>query len=78
MQFVEQEGLCGICGGVLEGWTSAQVDHDHSTKEVRGLLCGDCNRGLGMFKDTPSILLSAAVYLGMYGKSVEGVADGAY
>jgi hypothetical protein len=28
--------------------------------------------GLGMFKDTPSILLSAAVYLGMYGKDVVG------
>ena len=55
----EQHGLCAICGvGPAE-----HLDHDHVTTENRGLLCGNCNRGLGLFKDNPSFLLAAVVYL---------------
>jgi hypothetical protein len=41
------------------------VDHDHSigVKAIRGLLCSTCNLGLGMFKDNPALLHSAALYL---------------
>lgn len=60
-----QGGRCAICkvnepGGKSEVW---HVDHCHDSAEVRGLLCGGCNRGLGQFKDDPSRLRSAADYL---------------
>jgi hypothetical protein len=39
------------------------VDHCHTSKEIRGLLCNDCNAGLGFFKDSIELLLSAIEYL---------------
>lgn len=39
------------------------IDHDHKTGEVRGLLCGNCNSGIGMLGDDPRLLEKAIVYL---------------
>jgi hypothetical protein len=39
------------------------VDHGHETGEVRGLLCSNCNLGLGYFKDNPKYLEGAIKYL---------------
>ncbi len=50
---------CVICG-VEE---KLVVDHDHTTGEIRGLLCNHCNRGLGHFRDDPMLLEFAAQYL---------------
>jgi len=60
-----QGGRCAICrtddpGGVS---TYFAVDHDHTTGEVRGLLCGRCNLGLGFFRDSLSFLAAAQEYL---------------
>ena len=62
----EQGGVCAICGGEkgsnrLVNYLS--VDHDHETKEIRGLLCNDCNLGLGNFKDNPTLMSKAIEYL---------------
>lgn len=58
---IEQDSKCAICSRTVVG--SLDVDHDHSTGEVRGLLCNRCNTGLGNFKDNPESLINAANYL---------------
>jgi hypothetical protein len=55
-----QRGRCPIC---LLPLVKPMVDHDHRTGEVRGLLCGPCNRGLGHFQDAPGLCWRAALYL---------------
>lgn len=57
---VEQEGVCAICARVPG---RLEVDHDHGTGAIRGLLCGPCNRGIGALGDSPALLRAAADYL---------------
>lgn len=56
-----QSGKCAICGRVPP--KGLDVDHCHTSGEVRGLLCRRCNRLLGMAMDSPDVLVSAATYL---------------
>lgn len=42
------------------------VDHNHKTGEIRGLLCGLCNSGIGHFKDKIKLLKKAIKYLENY------------
>lgn len=58
----EQDGRCKICSE-KPGKRILVVDHNHSTKKVRSLLCHRCNAGLGMFKDSLGLLLKATAYL---------------
>lgn len=57
---IEQGGLCAICGNRDD---KLVIDHNHSTGRVRGLLCGNCNTGLGMFQDNTELFKSAYTYL---------------
>jgi hypothetical protein len=60
----DQKRRCGICGThELKLSTSFATDHCHATKTFRGILCGSCNRGIGLFNDDPKRLLKAARYV---------------
>jgi hypothetical protein len=65
-----QNNICAICkqpetkldyrtGNVL----NLSIDHCHASGKIRGLLCMDCNRAIGMLNDDVSILESAISYL---------------
>lgn len=58
-----QGGVCAICLRVCRSGRRLAVDHDHTTKKVRGLLCRDCNQSLGKLHDSAELLERAAVYL---------------
>jgi hypothetical protein len=61
--FENQGKCCAICGQYSETHRSFHVDHCHSTMEIRGILCNNCNAGLGMFNDNPDTLDKALEYL---------------
>mgnify|MGYP003595630443 CR=1 FL=1 len=65
-----QGGRCAICGKEISIWAETKdytsvacVDHNHTTGEVRGLLCNHCNTGIGLLQENPVILNSAINYL---------------
>jgi hypothetical protein len=75
-----QSGRCASCGCAppqsysrspatgyrLGPKIALDVDHNHATGKIRGLLCNRCNRcnrGLGVFEDSPERLRLAAAYL---------------
>lgn len=60
---LEQQPLCAICGNKFDDSNPARVDHCHATERVRGLLCHNCNVGLGHFMDDSAILRLAIKYL---------------
>ena len=66
-----QNGKCKICKQAETATRNGRVkalavDHDHETGEIRGLLCVQCNTGLGKFKDDRNLMLSAIKYLDEY------------
>lgn len=60
-----QDGVCAICQQpeTTAGKTFLAVDHDHKTGVIRGLLCGNCNKGLGYLRDDSALLARAINYL---------------
>lgn len=66
-RLLSQNNCCPVCGvefsdGVF-GPDSPVVDHCHINGHVRGILCNECNRGLGYYHDDPEALRRAAAYL---------------
>ncbi len=63
-----QNGVCLLCAeppkGEGNGASSRlHVDHDHETGYVRGLLCNNCNRAIGHFRDDPDLMQRASLYV---------------
>lgn len=67
-----QGGCCPICSRKLGGDVRPHIDHCHATGVVRGVLCGNCNQGLGNFSDSLNRLISAAAYLAKSRKEQKG------
>lgn len=64
----QQNGVCAICQQpeqilMFGKKMRLAVDHCHDTGAVRGLLCANCNRGIGLLKDNPEWLRRAADYI---------------
>ncbi len=79
--FIKQNGKCMICGCTRNSKRNANsktpndvfsVDHDHLTGNIRGLLCRQCNTGIGNFSDNEKWLAKAIEYLK---KSARGSID---
>jgi hypothetical protein len=51
--------VCVICGAV----DNLRIDHSHQSGRIRGMLCDQCNKGLGFFRDNPALLHRAAEYI---------------
>ncbi len=63
-----QEGRCAICNKKEpDDGRRFAVDHCHTTGKLRGILCGNCNRGIGFFHDSTTLLRRAAFYLRDHG-----------
>jgi Recombination endonuclease VII len=66
VRLTEKQGdACAICRAPFGLQKNCHTDHCHRTGKVRGLLCSNCNRGLGCFRDDPKILRGAVKYLAM-------------
>lgn len=64
----KQRNCCAICREKFR--KTPHIDHSHTTKKNRGLLCDDCNLGLGRFKDNVRFLKLAIKYLKKYQKDL--------
>lgn len=59
-----QNGRCAICRDLLRGGRHRHIDHDHAKPgTARGVLCSECNSGIGKLRDDPSVILRAAEYV---------------
>lgn len=66
--YINQSGVCAVClrpetMKYLEKVRQLCVDHDHETGKVRGLLCSNCNRALGLLQDSPVVCNALKEYL---------------
>lgn len=64
-----QQGVCAICKGSCASGRNLAVDHDHNTGKIRGLLCGNCNQGIGRFSDDQEIMQAAINYINRHAAS---------
>lgn len=66
----KQNNKCAICscGPKDERYKILSLDHCHKTKTIRGFLCSNCNRCLGLLKDDTGYFIKAAKYINKYKK----------
>lgn len=61
--FDAQQGLCAICNRDMKMLGNSQVDHNHETGQIRALLCGNCNRALGLIGENLNTAQKIVAYL---------------
>jgi len=61
----QQKNKCGICNTFFSNKPpfNPNVDHDHNNEKIRGLLCGKCNRAIGLLNDDPVVISNAIDWL---------------
>ena len=60
---------CALCGkSEDENGQRLAIDHNHTTHQVRALLCRNCNTGIGAFKEDKELLIKAIEYINAWGK----------
>lgn len=59
-----QDDCCAICRRPFRRLRDAHIDHCHLMRKVRGVLCANCNVGLGHFGEDAEKLFNAVSYLG--------------
>lgn len=61
----EQSDCCKICGKSYMKcqYKKLNVDHCHTTHKIRGLLCGSCNKAIGLLKDDLRLVYNVSRYL---------------
>jgi 5-methylcytosine-specific restriction endonuclease McrA len=65
---IAQHGVCAVCRqpetALRRGTVkSLDVDHNHTTNQIRGLLCSACNNSLGMLREDPLRIRALAEYI---------------
>ena len=63
-----QNNCCSICSEPFSSTQDTHVDHCHDTGKVRAILCANCNRGIGCFKDNTFLMQQAMNYIFHYAK----------
>lgn len=59
-----QNNKCAICGcDINKKENRPHIDHNHLTNKIRGILCGNCNMGIGLLKDDINVIRNAVKYL---------------
>ena len=65
----EQNNSCAICKKEFDDSTTYRqinMDHNHKTNKVRGILCSPCNRALGLLKENKTIIINMIKYIEHY------------
>jgi hypothetical protein len=62
----EKNGLCEICNKKNDSRRGLALDHNHETGQIRGFLCGRCNKALGGLYEDIDILMAMIAYIKKY------------
>jgi hypothetical protein len=63
-----QGGGCALCGkDEVANGQRLSIDHNHSTHQVRALLCRNCNTGIGAFREDQQLMRKAIEYINTWG-----------
>ena len=57
-----KDAQCAVCATT----DSIHIDHNHATGQIRGFLCGNCNRAVGLLQDNPVYVSNLVAYLQHY------------
>jgi hypothetical protein len=69
--FKNQNNCCAICKTEFGNTKHTHIDHCHTTKKVRALLCHGCNTAIGLLKESPKIIKSALIYIEKYNSKTD-------